>query len=335
MPQPIRIGVLGAARVTQQALYAPARHVPEVAVTAIAARDRQRAEQQARKRGVPRVHDSYQALLADPEIDAVYIPLPNSLHCEWSIRALEAGKHVLCEKPIACNSEEARQMAAAAERTGRVLIEAMHSRYHPLHDRVAELLREGVVGEIRHVEAHTCFVIANGKDIRWQYAMGGGALMDLGVYGVSWARFLAGEEPTVPTATVRLASPNVDRWIDARLAFPSGASGRILCSMWGWPIMDGRSWVEGNAGKLVIDNPTAPQLFYKIELQAGGKKTRYQVKKKPGTYELQLAAFARAIQTGEKPRTGADYFIANMAAIDAIYRAAGLSPRGMQTAGRS
>src|SRR5438093_3743489 len=141
----LRIGVLGAARITPMALLRPARQVPEATVVAVAARDPQRAYTFAAKHGIARVHPTYDALLADAEIDAIYNPLPNSLHCEWTIRALQAGKHVLCEKPIASNMAEAERMALVAERSGLVLAEAFHYSYHPLALRVRELLRSGAL----------------------------------------------------------------------------------------------------------------------------------------------------------------------------------------------
>src|SRR5262249_47821861 len=129
---PLRIGVLGAARIVPMALIKPARQVPDVEVTAIAARDRARAEKFAAEHGIGTVHDSYDALLADDRLDAIYVPLPNGLHAPWTLRALEAGRHVLCEKPFTANAEEARQVADAAARTGRTVMEAFHYRYHPL-----------------------------------------------------------------------------------------------------------------------------------------------------------------------------------------------------------
>src|SRR5215813_2420189 len=147
------------------ALVAPARRVPEASVVAIAARDPERARRFATRHGIPRVHPSYDALLADPDVDAVYVPLPNALHCRWTIRALEAGKHVLCEKPFAATAAEAEAMAAAAARAGRVLVEAFHYRYHPLFARLQAILAAGDLGEVRHVEAHLCFPIPFRSDI--------------------------------------------------------------------------------------------------------------------------------------------------------------------------
>src|SRR5215813_8035826 len=147
--QPLRLGVLGAARIAPMALVGPARRVPGVEVLAVAARDRTRADAFAARQRIPRVHPTYEALLADPEIEAIYNPLPNSLHATWTIRALEAGKHVLCEKPFAARVAEAEAMAAAAARTGRVLMEAFHYRYHRLFGRLREILRGGELGALR------------------------------------------------------------------------------------------------------------------------------------------------------------------------------------------
>ncbi|MBX9656380.1 Gfo/Idh/MocA family oxidoreductase, partial [bacterium] len=150
MADRIRLGILGAARITKNSLIQPAKRVPEVEIAAIAARSKERAEKQARAFGIGTVHGDYESLLSDPRIDAVYIPLPNSLHCEWSIRAMEAGKHVLCEKPIASNADEAARMADIAQSKGVLIAEAMHSRYHAFPDRIAEILKSGVLGNISY-----------------------------------------------------------------------------------------------------------------------------------------------------------------------------------------
>ncbi|MGC7101343.1 Gfo/Idh/MocA family protein [Amycolatopsis lurida] len=329
MTDRVRIGVLGAARIVKQALTDPARNVPEVQVTAIAARDAGRAREHGEKLGIRKVHDSYEALLADPEIDAVYIPLPNALHAAWSTRAMEAGKHVLCEKPITSNEAEARLLSEVATRTGRVICEAMHPLYHGLFDRIAEIIAEGSIGEVRHVEAQVSFPVPNSKDIRWQYELGGGAAMDLGVYAVSVLRTLAGMEPAdVTRARAKTRAPDVDRWMDARLRFPNDATGRIRTVMWGWPVVAIKGRVEGSAGTLTVVNPIAPQGFNKLVLQTRGRKTTERVAKLPDTYTCQLEAFAGAVLRGESLRTGPEHFIPTMSVIDAIYRRAGLSPRG-------
>ena len=203
----VRIGILGAARIAPGGMIKPARNNPEAEVRAVAARDRSRAEAFASKHGIPTVHDSYAALLADPEIDAIYNPLPNGLHAEWTIAALEAGKHVLCEKPFTANATEAEAVAAVAARTGLVVMEAFHYRYHPLAQRMREIVESGELGTIRRVETALCFPLPKFSDIRYQYDLAGGATMDVGSYTVHLARLLGCEEPEVRSARSQAAHP--------------------------------------------------------------------------------------------------------------------------------
>src|SRR5689334_25050363 len=165
----VRIGILGAARIAPAAAIKPARAVGEATIGAVAARDRSRADAFASKHGIPRVHASYADLVADPDLDAIYNPLPNGLHAEWTIAALEAGKHVLCEKPFTANAKEAEDVAAVASRTGLVVMEAFHYRYHPLAHRMREIVDSGELGTTRHVEAALCFPLPKFSDIRYQY----------------------------------------------------------------------------------------------------------------------------------------------------------------------
>ncbi|MGD9646527.1 MAG: Gfo/Idh/MocA family protein [Pirellulales bacterium] len=329
MPDVVRIGILGAARIVPEALLKPARQLTDVVeISAIAARDRSRAEAYAAKHGIGRVCGSYAELLADRAIAAVYIPLPNSLHAEWSIRALEAGKHVLCEKPIAANAIEAAQMAATAERTGRLLVEAMHWRYHPLAARIREIIDSGVLGPIKRIDAWACVPIFGRRDIRYRYELGGGALMDLGCYATSALRFAAAAEPQVTGADVRLAAPQVDRWLQAEMQFADGRRGRITCSMWSSDFLRGELVVKGESGTLRVGNPYAPHLLHNIVIKtAAGKKTD-KLRGLPTTYFYQLKAFAEAVRDGTPPLTGAAEALANMRVIDACYQAAGLPVRG-------
>ena len=191
----VRIGILGAARIAPSAVIKPARNVGEATIGAVAARDRARAEAFAAKRGVPKVHDSYDALLADPDLDAIYNPLPNGLHAEWTIAALEAGKHVLCEKPFTANAKEAEDVAAVAKRTGLVVMEAFHYRYHPLAQRMRDIVDSGELGQLRSVETALCFPLPKFSDIRYQYDLAGGATMDVGTYTVHMARCWAARSP--------------------------------------------------------------------------------------------------------------------------------------------
>ncbi|MFW2380409.1 MAG: Gfo/Idh/MocA family protein, partial [Acidimicrobiales bacterium] len=178
----IRFGVLGAARISGKALYQPAIDTEGVGLEAIAARDRSRAEVDATQWGIARVLDSYDEVLADPDIDAIYNPLPVSLHHTWTIAALEAGKHVLSEKPFAANAALARQIVDAADRTGQVCMEAFHWRYHPMAARIREILDAGSLGAIQSVDAVFDVYIQPEDDVRQSFELCGGALMDLGCY---------------------------------------------------------------------------------------------------------------------------------------------------------
>ena len=323
----VRIGVLGAARIAPSAVVKPAQHCAEAAVSAVAARDRARAAAFAQEHQVPRVHDSYDALLADPDIDAVYNPLPNGLHARWTIAALEAGKHVLCEKPFTANAREAEEVAAVAQRSGRVVMEAFHYRYHPLAHRMLELVESGELGTIRRIETALCFPLPKFSDIRYQYDLAGGATMDVGTYTVHMARLLGREEPEVVSAEPRLRSPDVDRAMRAELRFPGGHTGRITCSMWSTWVLQTSAKVIGERGELHVINPTAPQMWHRFRVKVDGSSRTEKFPRKP-TYEYQLEAFCAAVLRGEPTLTPPADSIANMRVLDAIYVAAGLTPRG-------
>ena len=304
----------------------PAAQLAEVDVVAVAARDVARAERFARRHGIPRVHSSYDALLDDSEIDAVYNPLPNGLHCDWTLRALEAGKHVLCEKPIASNADEAQRMATAADKSGRVLIEAFHYRYHPLAARIREILDGGELGAIRHVESMMCIPLAVPGDIRYRLDLAGGATMDVGSYTVNLLRFLSGEEPEVVRASAKLSSTDVDRRMDADFRFPNGATGRMTCSMFSAKLLSIRARVVGEKGELRILNPVAPHIYHQLRVIRDGVTQRERVKG-DSTYTHQLRAFAAQLAGGPPMETDAADGVANMRVIDAVYAAAGLPRR--------
>ncbi|HLY28704.1 MAG TPA: Gfo/Idh/MocA family oxidoreductase [Aggregatilineales bacterium] len=324
---PIRIGILGAARIGKSGLIDPARSVPEVAVVGVAARDPERARHYAARHGLAHSFESYDAMLADPNIDAVYNPLPNSLHAEWTIRALKAGKHVLCEKPFAANAEEAERMAQAASETGKVLSEAFHFRYHPLLARVKSILASGEIGTVRHLEAAMCFPLPMFGDIRYRYELAGGSLMDAGSYPVSLIRFLADAEPEVTGAQAVLISPQVDRAMRADFRFADGPTARMMSSMWSRVLLRIFAVVKGDAGELRIHNPYHPQWFHRLYIQGRNGK---RVERVPGdsSYVYGLRAFAKAIREGAPLLTGPADSIANMRVIDSIYMKAGLKRRG-------
>ncbi|MCH6562782.1 MAG: Gfo/Idh/MocA family oxidoreductase [Myxococcales bacterium] len=328
-PAPLRIGILGAARIAPMALVRPARAVPGVTLLAVAARDPEKARAFARKHGIPRVHPSYDALLCDPEIDAVYNPLPNSLHCEWSIRALRAGKHVLCEKPMAANAAEAERMAQAAADAGRLLVEAFHYRYHPLAARLRELIESGALGRVQHLEAHMCVPFAIPGDIRYRFELAGGANMDVGCYVINLLRFLAAAEPEVTRAEARLSSPQVDRYMAAEFRFADGRTARMTCALFSASLLRMSARVQGERGELRVFNPIAPHFFHRLKV-IGPEGSRVERIRGDSTYTYQLRAFLRAVREGKPMPTDATDAIANMRVIDAVYEKAGLRPRGLR-----
>jgi predicted dehydrogenase len=308
------------------ALIQPARDIEGVAVAALAARDAERARRFAARHGVARVHDSYEALLADPDIDAVYNPLPNGLHGRWTIAALEAGKHVLCEKPFTANAEEAEAVAAVARRTGLVTMEAFHYRYHALTRRMLEIIGSGELGAVRRIEAWFCIPLVK-ADIRWDLALAGGSLMDTGCYAVHLVRTLAGAEPVVRSARAKLRSPGVDRLLEAELAFADGRTGAVTAAMLSSRLFSVGVRVTGEAATMQAFNPVAPQFRHSLTIRSARGRRKEQVARLPSSYAAQLQAFAGAVLRGEPFPTGVDDAIANMRVIDACYAAAGLPRR--------
>jgi D-xylose 1-dehydrogenase (NADP+, D-xylono-1,5-lactone-forming) len=228
-PTALRIGVLGAANIARQFIAGVAPSA-SVAVTAVASRDAAKGRAFAREVGVARSYGSYEALLADPAIDAIYNPLPNSLHAQWSIRAAEAGKHVLCEKPLAVTAAEARAMFAAARAHGVHVVEAYPYLAQPQTRKLRDLLRDGAIGRMRHIQASLGFRVDTPDNIRLVAALGGGARLDAGSYPLSLARVLAGERPARVHALARWASEGVEQTLAATLEFPDGMIAQIACS---------------------------------------------------------------------------------------------------------
>jgi predicted dehydrogenase len=324
----LRIATLGAARITPSALVKPARVVDGVEVVAVAARDRVRAEKFAAKHGIPRVLDSYDAIVADPEIDAIYNPLPNGLHGVWTERALAAGKHVLCEKPFTANAEEAVAVADAAAATDRVVMEAFHYRYHPVAQRMIDVVAGGEIGDLRHVETAMCIPLPMPKDIRYRLDLAGGATMDTGCYAVHMNRSVAGAEPSVVSAQARTAREGVDRWMRAEFHYPGGVTGTMTCALWSSTLLRVAVRAFGTAGELRVFNPTGPQFGYRMTVRRGGAKERIRVDgAKTASYTYQLRAFVAAVRDGVPPLTPPGDSVRNMEVIDAIYRASGLGER--------
>lgn len=322
----VRVGILGAARIAPLALVNPAKSNNEVVVAAVAARSRDRAQSFAAEHGIERVHENYEALIADPEIDAVYNPLPNNLHGRWTRAAIAAGKHVLCEKPFTANAVEAREIADVAEKSDVVVMEAFHYRYHPLTSRIEEIIASGELGILRRVEASLCFPLPKFSDIRYDYSLAGGATMDAGCYAVDIVRTFGGATPEVVSAQAKLRDPLVDRAMTAELRFTGGHTGRVRCSMWSSRLFDMSAKVVGDRGKLTVLNPVMPHAFHRLSVRSAEGK-RVERFSRRASYEYQLEAFASAILRGEPLKTTAQDAVKTMEVIDAIYRAAGLPLR--------
>jgi predicted dehydrogenase len=320
----VRIGILGAARIAPLVLINPARGNAEVVVAAVAAREVSRAQAFAAKHGIAQVHDSYEALIADPDLDAVYNPLPNGLHGRWTRAALTVGKHVLCEKPFTANAAEARQVAELAAKSDRVVMEAFHYRYHPLTLRAEQIIASGELGNLERVEAALCFLLPKFSDIRYDYSLAGGATMDVGCYAVHMARTFGGSTPEVVSAQAKLRDPQVDRAMTAQLRFANGHTGRVRCSMWSSDLLQLSVKVVGERGEMRVLSPVAPFRRLSVRSVDGNRVERFP---RRASYAYQLDAFAAAVLRGEPVRTTPEDAIENMTVIDAIYGAAGLPLR--------
>jgi predicted dehydrogenase len=323
----LRVGILGAARIAPSALVKPAATVPGVVAAAVAAREPARAAAFARKHGIGKVHASYDDLLADPSIDAVYNPLPNGLHAEWTLKAIAAGKHVLCEKPFTANESEAREVAAAAVASGLVVMEAYHYRYHALADRMQRIAHDGRLGDIREVGTWMCFPLPRFSDIRYSYPLSGGAAMDC-CYVVHALRLVGPGEPSVVSAEARLHGVDVDRAMEVAYSFPGGAVGRSIASMWSRRLLRFSLRVTGTRGEMRVTNFVAPQYWNRLSVTVDGVKSHERVRGE-ASYPAQLRAFVAAIRDGGPVLTPPEDAVVTMRLIDDIYRTAGLPIRGL------
>lgn len=322
----IRIGCLGAARIAPTALVNPAKSRGDVRLTCVAARDRARAGAFADAHGFERVAANYEDVIADPDVDLVYNPLPINLHAEWSIRALEAGKHVLCEKPLAMNLAEAEAMTAAAESSGRRLIEAFHYRYHPMFEAYVNWIDGRRIGTLCEFDAYFTIAIPDrdGEEIRHLPETGGGAFMDLGCYPLSWLLMTRSDDPVSVTASAQLTSRGVDERMEAILKFADGFEARLTASMALDQKRSAGLRVVGEDGTIEFDNPLAPQLGASLKLNSDGR-TEEIPEDRVTTFFYQLGAVARALDSGDRLPTEGDAILRQQRWIDATYDAADLA----------
>jgi xylose dehydrogenase (NAD/NADP) len=313
----LRIGLLSTARINVK-LAAGARACPRVEIVAIASREHARAEAQARELGVERAHGSYEALLADPDVDAVYVSLPNELHHEWTLRALGAGKHVLCEKPYSRSADEVRESFAAADAAGLVLAEALMWRHHPQALELARLVAGGAIGELRMVRAAFSFPLSDPRDARLLGGPAGGGLMDVGCYCVSAARMLAGE-PVSVTAQQLVTPSGVDRRLAATLAHEGDVLTHFDCAL----DLPDRSELEaiGSLGVLRMSDPWQ-SVATGIELLVDGARPERYEFEPADPYGCELEDFAAAVAGEHPPRLGVADAVGQARAIDAVLAAA-------------
>lgn len=287
------------------ALHPQLADLPQVAgleISAIAARDHERAQAAAAQYGITRTHAGYEALLADPEIDAVYVPLPAALHARWARAALDAGKHVLVEKPFTANATQTEDLVTAAERSQQVVMEAYHSGHHPLTERLRKIIASGEIGTVRTARATFCVPVPPGKNIRWNLALGGGALLDVGYYPVRLLRELFGEI-TVTQARAHERG-GIDRAIEADLDLPGDIRGTVVSSIWSRRLFASKLEVTGARGRMSVSFPYHPQMGATITLRTPDGRRRERADR-TSTYILQLRAFVDAVRHGAPVRTDA------------------------------
>jgi D-xylose 1-dehydrogenase (NADP+, D-xylono-1,5-lactone-forming) len=314
--EPVRWGILSTANINRKVLPGM-RASEEVELVAVASRAGDRAAAYARGNGIPRAHAGYEALLADPEIEAVYISLPNDGHVPWSRRALEAGKHVLCEKPLTRRAAEVDELFDVAEQAGRFLVEAFFWRHHPQTRRLAELVREGAIGELRLMRAVFSHNAADPADVRLQGNLEGGALMDVGCYCVSGMRLLAGE-PAAVTGQQAIGGNGVDVRFAATLRW-EGVLGTFDCGL----DLPDRDELEaiGSEGTLFVEDPLHGRATG-IELRRGDGVEAITVEA-ADSYRAEVEDLSRAIRGGGAPLLGREDAVAQARVIEALYRSAG------------
>ena len=319
--QRVRWGVMSTANIGRAAVNPAIQASSNGELVAVASRDEARARDFARAHSIPTAYGSYEALLEDEGIDAVYVPLPNSLHREWTIRAAEHGKHVLCEKPLALDAAECREMDAAADEHGVKLMEAFMYRFHPRTERVLEMVREGAVGSPKVIRSTFTFRLMRPDNIRLDASLGGGALMDVGCYCVNVSRTIAGREPTSVQATAHWADSGVDDFLAGVLHFDDDLVAHFDCALTmerceAFEVAGTDAYLRLPASFL----PGAGDVDI-IEVRGQEGETRHRVKASD-EYRLMVEHFADCVLHDRAPRYSAAEAAANMSVISALYRSA-------------
>lgn len=291
----LRWGILGTARINRRVIPA-IRLAPRSTLAAVASRARARAEAYAHEWEIPRGVEGYQALLDDPAIDAVYIPLPNSEHVPWTLAAIAAGKHVLCEKPMALNAADIDRIRAAAQAAKVVVEEGFMYRHEPLTAKVLELVQGGALGTVRAIVSGFTFNLAPGTDPRLDPALGGGSLWDIGCYPVTYARLLTGRDPKMVFGSAQWHASGVDEEFMGMLRYPGGITATIYSGFRAAL----RTWLEvlGSDGALTVPNPFKPGVREVLELERSGRIEHIEVAGSPELFVRQVEHFEQSVLDG-------------------------------------
>jgi predicted dehydrogenase len=317
----LRWGILSTANIARVAVIPAIRASRNGDVHAVASRNRERAYGFASDLGIPQSYGSYEALLAAGDIDAVYIGLPNSLHCEWTVKAAQAGKHILCEKPLGATALECEEMDRAARKSGVVLMEAFMYRFHPRIGRVSKLIAEGVIGPLRAIQSSFTFRLRRGDDIRLSKELAGGSLMDVGCYCVNVSRTLAASEPLEAQAFAEWLESGVDAQMAGTLRFEGGLLAQFDCAL----TLERRESFQavGPEGHLAVGSAFLPGTGETtIEVHHGRASRSLHTLPGADEYQLMVEHFADCALGGAQVRYPATEAAANLRAIEALYRSA-------------
>lgn len=314
----LRWGILSTANIGRAEVIPAIQSSKNGFVAAVASRDAQKGAEFASRLGIPKSYGSYEALLADPDIDAVYIPLPNSMHYEWTIKAAQAGKHILCEKPLALTAVQCLEMDAAAKECGVQLMEAFMYRFHPRTEKMIELVHAGDVGPLRMIQSSFTFKLTRPENIRLNSDLGGGSLMDVGCYSINISRTLASEEPEAVQATAVWASTGVDEQMAGSLRFSNGLTAQFDSAL---TLARRESCIAaGTDGYFDVPKAFRPEnegsTFYKYQ---DGKETKYQFSR-CDEYQVMVEHFSECVLEHKSLRYSAVEAAANMRVIESLYR---------------
>jgi predicted dehydrogenase len=326
--KPLRIGILGAARIAPSAIIFPA-HATGHQLVAVGARDKVRANEFAKQYMIEKAYGSYQEVIDDPNVDVIYNPLPNNAHGPWNIRALAAGKHVLSEKPSASNAAEAKEVAAAVSKSGKVFMEGFHYYYHPVFQRLLAIIKSGEIGEVIKVESALLIPMPDKNDLRLKFDLAGGSIMDVGCYALHSQRMISqlitGGEPTVVSTEANAPDGKVDTKLNVQLKYPNGVAA-LAKGDFESPAFEAPLTVTCSKGSVHLPNFVVSGWDPRVIVDVAGNK-RVEQLPSISTYTYQLIAFADAVDLGKPVKTDAKDALAQSQLIDSAYESANLPLR--------